>query len=110
MSSGKPTGNLEHRSLDEDRDRIEVTCVSRQSETHCLKRNCATTTERIEHLGKIAVARPFDFRPGLRDDPRIVGCLPRHKAFEDVEEALPLHQLVFLRGKHLRMSRWVINE
>jgi hypothetical protein len=106
----EPTGDLKHGSLDEDRDGVEVSREGRKPEPHCLEGYGPPSTERVEHLRKVAIARAFDFGSSLSDDPRVVGCLPRHKSLEDVEETFAFHELVFFSGEYLGMSRRVVNE
>jgi hypothetical protein len=102
-SSSKSTGNLEHGSLDENRNGVEVSREGRQPKSHRLEGYGSSSAERVEHLRKITFTRTHDLGSSFSDDPRIVRRFPRHKALQDVEETPALLELSSFGGERLWM-------
>ncbi len=125
---GKLRRNLDHRLVDQHRDRVEVAGVSSPAQAAALP---AVSIHRPRTDRETREACAGRIIPWRADDPRsrhrsprqlcqissrarcrtvfVSRVLPQHEILDDLEKPLPLFLLRLLRLENIRMRRWIVH-
>ena len=82
--------NLDHRLVDEHRNRVQVPRQGRQPKPLGFERNGPATSERVQDRRRSLWECPVDLGSGLRQHIGVVGVLPLDQPFQDPKQTLPL--------------------
>jgi hypothetical protein len=107
-SIGETRRDLQHCFLNQYRYRIQIACHDRESKALSLERDRAAPAKRVNNGRRPVWIAAVDFGPGLCKHVTIIGVLPDHETFEDLEEALPFPLL--LTGGKSRVAGWVVDK
>jgi len=86
----KAPRELQHCTLEQYGDRVEIACAGGQTEAKGFEGNRPAATEGIYDRGQTIGIAPVDLCPSLLENPLVICCLPAHEPTKQIEEPVPL--------------------